>query len=131
MPSTLIEIRRPSSPEEVEALIAAVHDSLVAAFRIPAGDRNIRLVTFEPHCMVRGRGIQNDDRYTRVTIDCFAGRTVAAKRHLYREVVERLSQLGTPAENISILLRESPLENWGIDGGRAACDVDLGFTVDV
>ena len=131
MPSTLIEIRRPASPEEVEALIAAVHDSLVAAFRIPAGDRNIRLATFEPHCMVRGLGLQNADRYTRVTIDCFAGRTVAAKRHLYREVVERLGQLGTPAENISILLRESPLENWGIDGGRAACDVDLGFAVDV
>jgi phenylpyruvate tautomerase PptA (4-oxalocrotonate tautomerase family) len=28
------------------------------------------------------------------------------------------------------LLRESPPENWGI-GGRAACDVDLGFKINV
>jgi hypothetical protein len=30
-----------------------------------------------------------------------------------------------------ILIKEIPTENWGIRGGQAACDVDLGFKVDV
>jgi phenylpyruvate tautomerase PptA (4-oxalocrotonate tautomerase family) len=42
-----------------------------------------------------------------------------------------LAVLGIPADHILILLRESPLENWGIRGGQAACDVDLGFQVNV
>jgi len=29
------------------------------------------------------------------------------------------------------MLREITAENWGIRGGQAACDVDLGFKVDV
>lgn len=131
MPSTLIEIRPRTTSDEAAALIDAVHASLVAAFRIPAGDRNIRLTTYEPERMVRGLGPQVADHVTRVTIDCFVGRSLAAKRHLYREIVERLERIGTAREGVSILLRESPLENWGIDGGRAACDVDLGFAVDV
>ena len=131
MPSTLIEIRRPTSDDEADALISAVHESLVVAFQIPQGDRTIRLRTYEPRHLVRGLGPQRADQYTRVTIDCFAGRSVEAKRRLYLEIVERLERLGTPRALVSILLRESPLENWGLDGGRPACDIDLGFAVDV
>lgn len=29
------------------------------------------------------------------------------------------------------MLREITAENWGIHGGQAACDVDLGFEVKV
>jgi hypothetical protein len=32
---------------------------------------------------------------------------------------------------VSITLKEIPTENWGIRGGQAACDVDLGFDVHV
>ena len=50
---------------------------------------------------------------------------------LYREIVESLGPLGIPPDHVSVLLREAPLENWGIRGGVAACDVDLGFDVNV
>lgn len=130
MPSTLIEVRRSYTPEEEVAIIDAVHDSLVAAFRIPAQDRHIRLAVFEPHRMVAGLEAGTADAYTRVTIDCFAGRTIEAKRNLYREIVERLEALGIPRDRVSILLRESAVENWGA-GGRAASDYDLGFDVNV
>ena len=130
MPSTLIEVRRPYTPEQEVAIINAVHESLVAAFRIPREDRHIRLATFEPHRMVNGLEDGRADAHTRVTIDCFSGRSIEAKRHLYREIVERLEVIGIPRDGVSILLRESPLENWGA-GGRAASDYDLGFTVNV
>ena len=32
---------------------------------------------------------------------------------------------------IKIILTESTLENWGIRGGQAACDVDLGFQLNL
>ena len=128
MPSTLIEVRRHYTPEQEGVIINAVHESLVAAFKIPHEDRYIRLATFEPHRMVNGPEDGVADAYTRVTIDCFGGRTIEAKRELYREIVERLEAIGIPREGVSILLRESAVENWGA-GGQAASDYDLGFDV--
>ena len=130
MPSSLIEVRRRYTPEQEVALIDAVHGALVAAFRIPPEDRYLRLATFEPHRMVNGLDAGRADTYTRVTIDCFSGRSIEAKRNLYREIVERLEALGIPRQDVSILLRESAVENWG-SGGRAASDDDLGFDVNV
>ena len=42
-----------------------------------------------------------------------------------------LGPLGIPADHVTVLLREVPRENWGIRGGQAASDVELGFTVEV
>lgn len=68
---------------------------------------------------------------TLVAIDCFAGRSGAAKRVLYADVVRRLGRRGVPADDITIVLREIPQIDWGIRGGLAACDVHLGFDVEV
>ncbi|MEQ4519156.1 tautomerase family protein [Pseudarthrobacter sp. B907] len=130
MPSTLIEVRQKYTPQQQVALIDAVHGALVAAFKIPEEDRFIRVLAYEPHAMVNGLAEGVADSYTRVTIDYFSGRSIDAKRSLYREIVERLEVLGIPKKNISILLRESAPENWGA-GGRAASDYDLGFNINV
>ncbi len=131
MPSSLIEVRRQySRPDEV-AIIDAVHGALVAAFRIPVGDKHVRLLVHEPHRFSHAPHLAQPERYTLVTIDCFAGRSVDAKRALYREIVSRLAAFDIPADHITILLRESALENWGIRGGQAACDVNLQFDVNV
>src|SRR6476620_8182217 len=98
----------------------AVHASLVAAFKIPEDDRFIRLAEFEPHAMVNGLHEGTADTHTRVTIDCFSGRSIAAKRELYRQIVDRLAKHDIPRDHVSILLRESPPENWG--GSRAGRD---------
>lgn len=130
MPSTLIEVRRTYAPDEQLALMNAVHSALVEAFRIPEEDRFMRIMEFEPHAMVNGLRDGVADTYMRVTIDCFSGRSVEAKRTLYRLIVERLGEHGVPSDHVSILLRESAPENWG-SGGVAACDYDLGFDVNV
>ena len=46
-------------------------------------------------------------------------------------IVKNLEKFGIPNDHVKILLREITKENWGIRGGQAACDVDLGFKVDV
>lgn len=130
MPSTLIEVRRSYTPDEQVELMNAIHGALVAAFKIPEEDRFIRLAEFEPHAMVNGLQGGVADTYMRVTIDCFSGRSISAKRELYRQIVDRLGEHDIPREHVSILLRESPPENWG-SGGIAASDYDLGFEINV
>jgi phenylpyruvate tautomerase PptA (4-oxalocrotonate tautomerase family) len=131
MPSVLIEIRKTYAPEQETALMEAVHAALVSAFRILPTDRNVRLMVHEPHRFGCPPHLAQPDVYTHVSIDGFAGRSLDAKRALYRTIVENLGAVGIPKDHVKILLRELPRENWGIRGGQAACDVELGFKVDV
>ncbi len=109
----------------------AVHDALQRAFRIPPSDRHVRLLAHEPHRFAVPPGLREPQRFTQISIDAFGGRSLEAKRALYREIVDSLERLGIPRDHVSILVREAPQENWGIRGGQAAADVDLGFEVNV
>lgn len=131
MPSTTIDVRKRWSDEDEAAIIDAVHAALVSAFRIPEDDKHVRLIEHLPHRLAHPPALAQPDLMTLVTIDCFAGRSLDAKRTLYREIVERLATLGIPADHITITVRDIARENWGIRGGQAACDVDVGFDVNV
>jgi phenylpyruvate tautomerase PptA (4-oxalocrotonate tautomerase family) len=131
MPSVLIEVRRSATPDEEVALMEAVHAALRETFKILPGDRNVRLVVHPPHRFACPPDRARPELYTHVSIDAFAGRSLEAKRALYRAIVANLGRLGIPADHVKILLRELPRENWGIRGGQAGCDVDLGFEIDV
>jgi phenylpyruvate tautomerase PptA (4-oxalocrotonate tautomerase family) len=89
------------------------------------------LIEHAPHRFAVPPTLARPELSTLVSIDCIAGRSLDAKRNLYRAVVANLEPFGIPKNHVKIVLRESPAENWGIRGGQAACDVDLGFKVDV
>lgn len=129
MPSVVIETRCRRSALDESALIDAVHQALVHAFQIPAHDKNIRLVVHEPHRFACPPNRSEPALFTLIAIDAFSGRSLEAKRALYKTIVHNLSALDIPADHITIVLRESPLTNWGIKGGHAASDVDLGFKI--
>jgi len=131
VPSVLIEIRRQYTQEQEIALMEAVHAALREAFKILPGDRNVRLVVHEPHRFACPPDREKPEFYTHISVDAFAGRSLDAKRNLYQAIVNNLGSFGIPANHVKILLREIPKENWGIRGGQAGCDVELGFKVDV
>ena len=131
MPHVLIETRRSAPPQEEVALIDAVHGALVRAFRIPPGDRHVRLLAHEPHRFAVPPGLTQPDLFTQISVDAFEGRSLDAKRELYRQIVASVEPLGIPADHVSILVRDVPVSNWGIRGGQAACDVELGFEIGV
>jgi phenylpyruvate tautomerase PptA (4-oxalocrotonate tautomerase family) len=131
MPTVLIEVRKSYTPEEEMGLIEAVHAALRDAFKIKPGDRDVRLIVHEPHRFACPPACEKPEAFTLIGIDAFAGRSVDAKRNLYRAIVANLEPFGIPKDHVKIVLREQPRENWGIRGGQAACDVDLGFKVDV
>lgn len=109
----------------------AVHAALREAFKILPGDRNLRLVVHEPHRFACPPDRKVPELYTHISIDAFSGRSLDAKRQLYKAIVNNLDKFGIPKDHVKILLREIPKENWGIRGGQAGCDVELGFKVDV
>jgi phenylpyruvate tautomerase PptA (4-oxalocrotonate tautomerase family) len=131
MPHVLIETRREYSPAEEVALMEAVHEALRGAFRIPESDRHVRLLAHEPHRFACPPDKSQPDRFVQVSIDAFEGRSIETKRALYREIVERLEPLGIPRDHVSVVVRDIPRTNWGIRGGQAASDVELGFDVNI
>ena len=131
MPSVLIEVRQQYSADVESGIMEAVHSALRESFKILPGDRNVRLIAHKPHQFECPPDREKPECYTHISIDCFAGRSVEAKRLLYKSIVNNLSQYGIPANNVKIMLREITAENWGIRGGQAACDVELGFDVNV
>ncbi|GAA1957649.1 tautomerase family protein [Agromyces allii] len=131
MPAALIEVRREYTATEEVAIMDAVHAALVAAFRIPPEDRDVRLVAHAPHRFACSPDVAQPEYRTLVTIDCFAGRSVEAKRALYAAIVERLEPLGIPRDHVTTIVHDVPRESWGLMGGTAASDVDLGFDVNV
>jgi phenylpyruvate tautomerase PptA (4-oxalocrotonate tautomerase family) len=131
MPSVLIEVRRKYNAAQEVAIMEAVHAALCEAFKILPGDKNVRLIAHEPHRFMYPPDRDKPDRYTHISIDAFAGRSIEAKRKLYQAIVNNLEPLGIPKTHVKILLREIPKENWGIRGGQAGCDVELGFKIEV
>jgi hypothetical protein len=53
VPSVLIEVRKTYSREQEAGLIEAVHAALCEGFKIPPGDKNVRLVVHEQGGRVR------------------------------------------------------------------------------
>lgn len=127
MPLTSIDILHGRSPSEKETLLRAVHEAMLEALKIPDEDRKYRLREYprEEFWVPPSRS----DRYTVVEISLFPGRSLEAKRRLYQAIVRNLGALGTPADEVFIVLHEPPMENWGVRGGVPASEVDPGFEV--
>lgn len=131
MPSILIETRQEYPKEIEQGIMQAVHSGVVESFKIKPDDRNVRLIAHQPHRFACPPDREKPELYTHISIDCFAGRSLDAKRNLYRTIVRNLQTFDIPADHIKIMLREITAENWGIRGGQAACDVELGYKVEV
>jgi phenylpyruvate tautomerase PptA (4-oxalocrotonate tautomerase family) len=129
MPNATIEVRRRYTDAEEAGIIDAVHAAMMQGLKIPEWDKTIRLVVHKPHRFPQAPG--NGERYTLVDIDLFSGRSLEAKKALYQAIVRNLGPFGIPGDQVKILLRESPAENWGIRGGVPASEVELGFEVNV
>lgn len=129
MPLAKIEVRKSRSPSEISAMIEAVYLAQREAFKVPENDRQIRYVEYKPEHFEVPPGVS--ENHTLVEITIFPGRSIQAKRNLYREIVTRFSALGIPPQEILIVLNEPPLENWGLCGGIPASELDLGFNLNV
>lgn len=128
MPIVKIEVCRSRPTEQVSALIEAVYQAQLLALKLPADDRQIRYVEHKPEHFPVPPG--KTENYTVVEYQMFPGRSLEAKRQLYRGIVQRFGELGIQPSDIIIVLHEPPLENWGIRG-RPGSEVELGVDLNV
>ena len=128
MPIAHVHVRAGRPAAERRALLDGVHAALVEAFQIPAQDRHLLLHQHAAEDLDSTKGPD----FTLVEVIAFPGRSLEAKRRLYAAIVRNLeASPGVPPDAVMIVLHEPPLECWGIRGGKAATDVQLGFTVTV
>ena len=129
MPDVLVEVRGKWLRARKRDFLDAIHSALVEAIKIPAEDRVVRLVEHKGDDFITPTRLS--PRFTRIAITMYAGRSLDAKRRLYQAITRNLGPFGVPPESVKIILVEVPAENWGVRGGHAACDIDLGFQVRV
>lgn len=129
MPLVKVEIYQQKSKEYKRAIFEGIHAALVAAFKIPVDDRNQGLYELAEENFERKSN--KSENFTIIEILAFKGRSFEAKKLLYEQIVNNLSENpGIKRDDILIILNEQPLENWGI-AGKPASEVDLGFNVNV
>ena len=130
MPLVKVEIIKGKSAEYKKAILEGIHSALVEAFKIPDDDRMQRLYELDRENFETTP--TKTEKYTLIEITAFKGRSLEAKKHLYNAIVANLAQApGINGTDITIVVNEPPLENWGILGGKPASEVDLGFKIDV
>ena len=125
MPDVLIEVRGDWLRARKGEFIEAIEDGVVTALQTPKDDKIVRLIEHAPESFAIPRWA--GERFTHVEITLFAGRSIEAKRKLYRALVERLERFKVPADDVKIILIEVDRANVGMRGGRAACDLELGY----
>jgi phenylpyruvate tautomerase PptA (4-oxalocrotonate tautomerase family) len=106
-----------------------VQSALRDTLKIPDYDRDVVLDIYDETTRIVLTG--RSQRYTRVEVTLFAGRSMEAKRALYKAMVANLAELGVPETEVKTVLIEVPAENWGLRGGYPASELDLGFKIDV
>lgn len=129
MPISRIETRKRWNADDKRRLIETLHNALLTAFKIPSDDKLIRFVEYNSEDFVVPPGCT--EKYVLIELSVFPGRSLEAKRHLYRAIVDGFGALGIAPTDIRIVLHEVLMENWGIRGGIPASEVDLGFSVNV
>lgn len=127
MPIVHVHLRAGRTPAQKKAFLDALHAAFVAALGLKPEDRSQLLHEYAPEDF---EGRYGPDTVL-VEASVFPGRSLDAKRALYRKVAEAMDALGIGRDKVLVTLHEPPMESWGIRGGQAACDVQLGFKIDV
>src|SRR4051794_27183598 len=128
MPSVRIVTGEWARGRELD-LIETVQSAMLSAIKIPEWDRDIVVDLYDRTRRIVPTG--SSERFTRIEIELFSGRSIEAKRDLYRSIVERLAGLGIPELETKIILIEVPMQNWGLRGGLPASEIEISFKVNV
>lgn len=83
----------------------AVHSALQTAFKILPTDKVVRLVKHSPEWFACPINLNKPESYTFINIDAYSGRSVEAKRNLYKHIVDDLEPLGIPKDHVTNILK--------------------------
>ena len=113
MPLVTISMIKGRKIEFKKLILAAVHASLVTAFKIPDHDRNQRIIEIEPDNLEYPQG--KSENFVTIEMTVFPGRSIQAKRSLYQEIVSRLHRLDIQGDDIQLYLMNPILKIGGFE----------------
>jgi phenylpyruvate tautomerase PptA (4-oxalocrotonate tautomerase family) len=127
MPLVKVELVKRNNKQVIVQIRDLVMDAVVEVLQLPADDRNIRVIEYEPEYF------QMKPPYEMlIEIAMFSGRSKEAKKKLFQTILNNLiSKELIAKEKVFILLNEQPMENWGVKGGIPADEINLGFKVNI
>jgi hypothetical protein len=129
MPSSRIATGEWARGREIE-LTEALQDALERSIKIPDWDRDIVVDIYSGNQRITPPN--RSALYTRIEVALYAGRSMGAKRALYKAIVQNMARLGVPEGDIKTILIEFPLEDCAPRGALAASEIgDLGYKVAV
>jgi hypothetical protein len=129
MPDVLAEVRKGWVGSQGVQFLDAISAAIVEVLRTPKDDKILRLIEHLPeHFAIPASA---GERFTHIEITMFTGRTLATKRGLYNAIVRNIEPFGVPANDVKIILIEVSPESVGMQGGRAACDLDIGYEIQI
>jgi hypothetical protein len=94
MPDILVEVRGSWLDGRQTAFLEAVHEAVIQVLRTPADEPLARLIQHPTNSYLIPRSA--GDRFTRIEIVLFQGRSLQAKRELYQAVVRNLRPFDVP-----------------------------------
>jgi hypothetical protein len=124
-------LRRPTRKQFKmrEGVLNSVHEALVEVLQVPADDPKVWL-TLPPHLDVSVHPASQNPPALLVQVTLFSGRSAQTKERLHRTIAQNLEAVGVPANEVAVVMIESPRENWSV-AGVPSDQVDLGFRVDI
>ena len=130
MPLVKIEMLNGKPKEYKKAVFDSVHKALVDAFKIPDTDRMQKIIEYDKENFEVNPNMSENAMMIEIT--AFSGRSYEAKKKLYELIVTNLEKSpGINPMDVLIVVKESSSGNWGIRGGKAARELDLGYKVSV
>lgn len=129
MPDIMVEVAGSWLGERRGPFLQVVHRAVAGSLGTPEDEPVARLVEHPVDAFLRPQGV--GERFTRIEICLFRGRSLEAKRRLYRALVDALAAHDVAPGDVKIVLVEVTSEDVGLRGGQAACDVDLGYAIQV
>ena len=124
MPLLEIDLLEGRSGAELDAILDAVHEAMVAELDVPQRDRfqivterSPRRLRFDPNYL----DIDRDEGFVLIRITLAAGRTTDAKQAFYSRLAELLAErIGMRTENLAVVMIENGREDWSFGRGRAS-----------
>jgi hypothetical protein len=127
MPDIMVEVRGSWLDGKQTPFLKAVHEAVVQALKTLIDEPLARLIEHPSISYLTPHSA--GERFARIEIVLFQGRSLETKRELYRAIVQNLGAFDVPPADVRVVLVEIPSENVGFRGGQAACDVDLGYAL--
>ncbi len=124
MPLVSISLLKGKSSDYIRAISDSVHQSLVEAYNVPAGDRFQLIHQHDRDEFVYNAdylGVHRTDDLVFIHVTAGKWRDVATKKALFQRLAERLAESpGLRPEDVQVIISPNDREDWSFGKGLAS-----------